>query len=53
MKRFVKWIRGRLDLTDAHIYGGLMLVAIGAGWIYLPAGLIIAGLGLAFIALKL
>jgi hypothetical protein len=37
-----RWI-GSLDVRDAHIYGGIALVAAGAGAVYWPAALIVAG----------
>ncbi len=36
----------RSHLDDVHVYGGLLLLSVGAGWVYRPAGLIVAGVGL-------
>lgn len=33
-----------IDLQDGHIYGGLIVLSIGAGVIYVPAGIIVFGL---------
>lgn len=33
-------------LLDLHLYGGLVLVAAGASWVFPPAGVIVLGVGL-------
>lgn len=43
-------MRDLFDLRDAHIYGGLALVAGGAGWVYPPAALMVFGIGLIGVA---
>lgn len=39
----------REHLDDFHVYGGIALVATGAGLVYFPAALIVAGLALLLI----
>ena len=39
-----------IDLRDLHVYGGLAILAAGAGWVFLPAAPIILGVGLIAIA---
>lgn len=46
------WLTLDLDERDAHFYGGLVLVAIGAGMAYLPAGFIAFGAGLMYPAVR-
>jgi len=41
------WVPG---VRDVLVFGGLALVAAGAGWIFPPAGLIAAGAGLLVVA---
>jgi len=36
---------------ELFILGGLILMAVGAGWIYPPAGLLVVGIGLWYLAL--
>jgi hypothetical protein len=39
------------DAQDVHLYGGALLLAAGAGAIYPPAGLLVAGLALLLLGL--
>jgi putative exporter of polyketide antibiotics len=39
------------NAQDVHIYGGALLLAVGAGAVYLPAGLAVAGLALLLLGL--
>lgn len=41
----ILWFSGSLDRWDALALLGLAMVAVGVGWIYPPAGVIVAGLG--------
>jgi len=43
----------KLDLSDALILLGALAIVGGAGYIYLPAGLIVGGLVLAAVGLLL
>lgn len=49
--RKLPWRRPSDVVQDAALVGGIGLCAIGAGLIYLPAGLIVAGVCLAAAAL--
>lgn len=31
------------DATDVHVYGGILLVTVGVGWVWLPGALIALG----------
>lgn len=46
------WNRLGLDARDLHAYGGIGLIAIGAGAIYWPAALIVSGSILLYLALR-
>ena len=35
--------RPRLDLVDAHVYGGTIFLAIGAAFVHIGAGLAVFG----------
>lgn len=35
-----------LDLRDLFVFGGVALVSIGSGMVYLPAALVVAGIAL-------
>lgn len=39
------WLSGRFDRWDALALLGVGVIASGVGWIYPPAGVILAGLG--------
>ena len=52
MKRFRAWLQQPENLLDLHTYGGLLLIGIGAGAIYLPAAAIVVGAGLFYLATR-
>jgi hypothetical protein len=53
LARFIVWYGGGDEvLLDAHVYGGGILVAIGLGAYWWPAGLIAFGALLVFIGLR-
>ena len=33
-------------LVDLHVYGGLIVLAAGAGWVWPPAGIMVFGAGI-------
>lgn len=35
-----------IDLSDAHIYGGLLLLALGLGLFHIGIGIVVLGAGL-------
>ena len=39
------------DGRDVHFYGGLILLGVGCGWIYQPAGLVACGVVLLYVAI--
>jgi len=45
-------IKEHVDARDLHAYAGIILLAVGCGMIYRPAGYIAAGIMLLFIALR-
>lgn len=46
------WQRLDLDARDAHAYGGILLITIGAWAIYWPAALITSGAILLYLAFR-
>lgn len=42
--------RFRVPLAELHAYAGLILAAVGVGLLLLPAGLIVGGCGLFYLA---
>jgi hypothetical protein len=38
-------------VRNLHAYGGASIVALGAGWVYPPAGVIVMGVFLAWLGL--
>lgn len=49
-KRVIEFVRNQFDLRDLHVYGGLMIAAIGgwhisATWTCVVLGLCLAALG--------
>lgn len=40
------------DLRDGFVFGGVALVAAGAGWIFAPAALIVPGLVLFWLGIR-
>ena len=42
----------RIDIRDAHLYGGLALVAFGLAFVYWPASFIVSGVILMALALR-
>ena len=52
MKRLRAWFEKPENLLDLHTYGGLLLIGIGAGAIYLPAAAIVVGAGLFYLATR-
>ena len=49
-----RWLNGLPadELRDLHAYGGVALVAVGCGWLEPATGLIAAGMGLIYLALR-
>lgn len=45
-------IKNNIDARDVHVYAGIVLLAVGCHMIYQPAGYIVAGITLLFIALR-
>ena len=45
-------LASRIDIRDAHVYGGLALVAVGVACIYWPASCIVVGVALMALALR-
>jgi hypothetical protein len=43
----------RWNWTDTVTASGLLLIAIGVGWCYRPAGVIVLGLGLLIAGIRL
>lgn len=37
-------LRGKVEGRDVFVFGGILLTAVGAGMIYVPAALICAGI---------
>lgn len=52
MRRLRNWLEQPENLLDLHTYGGLVLIGIGAGAIYLPAAPIVIGAGLFYLATR-
>lgn len=40
------------DLRDLHVYGGILLCGIGAGFWSLAAALVVVGAGLAYLGIR-
>ena len=45
-------IKKNIDMRDVHFYAGTALLAVGCSMIYEPAGYMVAGIVLLFIALR-
>lgn len=45
MKRLRRFL-DPLDLRDLFVFGGIALISAGAGMVYLPAALVVAGIAL-------
>ncbi|MFW6012376.1 MAG: hypothetical protein ACOC92_01560 [bacterium] len=43
MRRLVAVVRRHLEVRDVWFYGGILLLSLGAGMVYRPASLIVAG----------
>ena len=48
--RGAAWLAGQLDLRDLCAFGGIALMGYGLRLVYLPAGYIVPGLALLFLA---
>ena len=48
MKRLITLV----DIRDAHVYGGLLLVAVGFAGLHWQAGLVVLGGGLLYLGLR-
>lgn len=46
----MKTFFAKLDLRDACLYGGILLLGLGASLVYAPAGLIVVGACLFYVA---
>lgn len=44
----MRWLRS--NLAELHAYGGLALASVGVGLLNLAAGMIVAGVGLFYLA---
>lgn len=52
MRALLKVIRETVGVRDVFVFGGLALLCLGAGMVYLPAAPIVAGLALLVIGLN-
>jgi len=50
--KILETLKSKIDIRDAHCYGGTLLLAMGGYFVYQPLGLIIPGAVLLYIALK-
>lgn len=50
--RTIRAMRANLDIRDAHVYGGTVLIACGMACIYWPLALIASGGILLMLALR-
>lgn len=50
--RLLRAAASPFDLQDAHVYTGIILSAVGAGLVYMPAGLIVAGIALFYLGAR-
>ena len=46
----MRWLREHV--AELHAYGGLGLAAVGVGLHYLPAGFVVGGVGLFYLAFR-
>ena len=51
ISRIVKLVK-RIDIRDAHVYGGIALITFGVAHIYWPAAPVVAGSILLALALR-
>ncbi len=52
MRAWLQSIRESIGVRDVFVFGGLALLSVGAGMVYLPAAPIVAGLALLVIGLN-
>lgn len=52
MVKIIEIIKENFDLRDAFVFGGICLVAIGVGMVFLPAAFIVAGTALFWLGVK-
>lgn len=50
MREAIKKALAEIDARDAHCYGGVLLVGVGAALVAPAAGLIVVGLALFYLA---
>lgn len=43
MRRVLAWLQENADVRDAHVYGGLVLAAVGGCFLSVPVTLIVVG----------
>lgn len=48
----IEFLKTHFDLRDAHAYLGILLIAVGCGFVYWPSALIVPGAILIYMALR-
>lgn len=53
MVGFLKWLTSRVDAADVILVLGAGLFVFGVSLVYVPAGVVVTGAGLVFLAFRL